>query len=337
MTTQQQEEIRAVIVVPTIREGSIRDFLSSWREELNSARILVIEDNPQRSFSLGEYPNVEHYAWEDIDRDLGANSWIIPRRTDSIRSYGFIKAFEEGPDIIITLDDDCYPSGECSNFIKQHWTRIQAGGQHQAWCPTGDGTITRGVPYFEYNRRWPCALNHGLWDAIPDYDAPTQLVESRQNRTFMPLEQTIPTGLYFPMCGMNIAFRPEVAPALYFLLMGPDWGYDRFGDIWAGVMVKKICDHLGYSINSGMPRVEHRRASNVWDNLRKEAPGLRTNEEFWREVDRIVLHGSDFGECYAEIANRLKPTSEYWSKLKEAMLTWTNLFRDRTNTVKTKV
>ena len=100
------------------------------------------------------------------------------------------------------------------------------------------------------------------------------------------VDQTIPTGRYYPMCGMNVALRPVVVPAFYFLLMGRDAGVDRFGDIWAGVFVKRICDHLGWAVNSGPAQVvADQRASNVWANLRKEAPGLELNETLWRAVD----------------------------------------------------
>jgi hypothetical protein len=128
------------------------------------------------------------------------------------------------------------------------------------------------------------------------------------------------------MCGMNVAFRPEVVPAFYFLLMGRDYEYDRFGDIWAGILVKKICDHLGYAVHSGEPAVSHQRASNVWANLRKEAPGLEVNESFWQAVDRVVLTKTTFGSCYAELANGLDIEGDYWDKLRRAMGMWAGLF-----------
>ncbi len=78
--------MKCTIVVPTVRESSIKEFLASWQETFSAAHLLIIEDNPSCTFDLGRYPNVTHYSWQDIDRDLGAASWIIPRRTDCIRS-----------------------------------------------------------------------------------------------------------------------------------------------------------------------------------------------------------------------------------------------------------
>jgi reversibly glycosylated polypeptide len=322
--------MKTTIVVPTIRENCIRDFLDAWKKEFVHAHVIVVEDNPTRTFDLGGLPNVSHYSWEDIDRELGDVAWIIPRRTDTVRSYGYYKAYFDRPDMIVTLDDDCYPTGARGEaFLQTHWQRLEEGGTTEAWQATGTGMITRGYPYHNFRRRWRCVLNHGMWNRVPDYDAPTQLVQARLGHPFGFENQTIPVGRYFPMCGMNVAFRPEVVPAFYFMLMGRDYAFDRFGDIWAGVFVKKICDHLGASINSGDPPVDHQRASNVWANLRKEAPGLEINETLWTAVDATRLAGTTFGECYRELAQALPcdgPAREYMTKLRDAMIAWTRLF-----------
>lgn len=316
--------MNTIIVVPTIRESCIQDFLEAWCEEFASAHILVVEDNPTRMFDLSGHSNVTHFSWEDIEQDLEQDSWIIPRRTDCIRSYGYYKAYQDRPDMIVTLDDDCYPTEE--GFLARHWERLNESGNTEAWRETGKGVITRGVPYFNRMRQWPVVINHGLWNQIPDFDAPTQLIQSRYPREFQFENQTIPVGMYFPMCGMNIAFRPDIVPAFYFMLMGKDYEYDRFGDIWAGIMVKKICDYLGYAINSGEPAVVHQRASNVWANLRKETLGLEMNEAVWKATDRVRLIESTFRDCYQELAEKLPLEGEYWFKVKRAMRVWASFF-----------
>jgi hypothetical protein len=165
-----------------------------------------------------------------------------------------------------------------------------------------------------------------LWANVPDLDAPTQLVHPELTLQGSPGVKTIPRGTYFPMSGMNLAFRPELAPALYFLIMGRDWPYDRFDDIWAGVLVKKICDHLGFACTSGEPVVEHRRASNVFTNLRKEAAGIEANEYFWKAVDAVRLEADTVRGCYVELASKLRLEGEYFDKLREAMVLWAGLF-----------
>lgn len=319
--------MKVVVVVPTIREDCIRTFLDAWHPQFADAHLIVIEDKPTRTFEIGDYAKVTHYCWQDIENDLGKDAWIIPRVTDCIRSYGYYKAYQERPDMVVTLDDDCYPmEPNEGGFLEKHWQRLNEKGTTEAWRETGNGMATRGLPYFNLSRSLPCMINHGMWNQIPDYDAPTQLLQSRLHLEFGFSDQTIPVGMYFPMCGMNIAFKPEATPGLYFLLMGRHYQFDRFGDIWAGILVKRICDHLGYCIKSGQPAINHQRVSDVWANLRKEAAALEINEYFWQAVDRVVLTGTTFKDCYKELAEKMELDGEYWEKLRKAMVIWANLF-----------
>lgn len=313
--------MKACVVVPTIREACIGEFLKAWESELAGASILVIEDNPRKSFHIPA-GNVRHYAWDDIEATLGDDAWIIPRRSDCVRSFGYLLAAAEHPDMILTLDDDCFPDPEAPGFLASHWAALEGRGSEEAWESTLDGLAPRGIPYYRTLREAPVILNHGLWHGVPDLDAPTQLLGERIPLAPRHRSVTIPRGKFFPMCGMNLAWRPPATPALYFLLMGQDWGFDRFGDIWAGILLKRIADHLGWAVRSGAPAVVHRRASNVFANLRKEAPGLAWNEEFWLAVDRVPLHGADFAACYAELAAGLPLSGTYWDRLRDAMGRW---------------
>jgi hypothetical protein len=334
MDSRMEAPKNVVVVVPTIREDSIKQFLQAWADELRACTLIIVEDNAERTFKIGGGAGglqIEHYCHQDIDRDLGKEAWIIPRKTDCVRSYGYFKAWQKSPDMMITLDDDCYPEQKIegqSGFVDAHWSRLNNPGQTNAWMSTLDGIIPRGVPYYKTSRELPCVLNHGLWSSVPDFDAPTQLLHSRYPRELSWTDRTIPVGTYFPMCGMNVAIRPEAIVAFYFLLMGRGYDYDRFGDIWSGVILKRIADHLGYCINSGSPAIKHLRASSVWANLRKEAPGLELNESLWTAVDRVRLTGSSFRQCYREIASNLGLDGAYWENLRKAMLAWTELFTD---------
>jgi reversibly glycosylated polypeptide/UDP-arabinopyranose mutase len=175
-------------------------------------------------------------------------------------------------------------------------------------------------------REQECALNHGMWNNIPDLDAITVLASKRSPQEFAGVNQTIPRGMYFPMCGMNVAWKPELTPAMYFLLMGKDWPYDRFGDIWCGILVKKVCDHLNLGVKSGPPYIDHRKKSDQWANLAREASGFKVNETFWQAVDSIVLSATDIRGAYKEIAEMLPLEGDYWSKLRTAMRLWLEVF-----------
>ncbi len=348
------KKIKAVIVVPTIRENSIKRFLEEWEEEFFGDKrfavsLIIVEDNPKKTFALDVgRRNIIHYSWEDIERDLREHSWIIPRRSDCVRSYGYLKAYRMKPDMIVTLDDDCYCLAQYkkkyartqNDFLWRHWDKLNSGVGivEKRWISTIKGLRPRGIPYRSHTNERKITnivLNHGLWYNTPDFDGLTQLKASKATGLMdFGIEQVIPRYSYFPMCGMNVAWKPEATPALYFLLMGKQkdgtpWSMERFGDIWAGIFMKKISDHLGHSISSGDPIIWHDRASDPHVNFLKEKNGMKENELLWKAVDRVVLTGSDFRECYIELAEGLDMNGPYWKHLKKAMKIWAEMFASK--------
>jgi reversibly glycosylated polypeptide / UDP-arabinopyranose mutase len=322
---------KIVVVVPTIREQCLAEFLTAWGDEFAGVELLIVEDNPTRTFALPERTGLTHYCWCDIDEQLGDNAWIVPRRTDCVRSFGYWQAWQRQPDMIVTLDDDCLPPASGPRgFLDAHWQNLERLAEHEAWLSTTTGTVPRGVPYMARQRQQRCVLSHGLWTNVIDYDAVTQLSQLRTPTAVGFPDQIVPRGSYFPMCGMNLAWRPELTPALYFLLMGKDHGVDRFGDIWAGLAMKRIADHLGLAVHSGSPTVHHARASNVWANLRKEAPGMERNETLWRTIDGIVLTATTPVGCYRQLAAGLlqaaDPEDTWLRRTAAAMQIWCDLF-----------
>lgn len=309
----------AVIVLPTIREESFNKWVKQWDEKLlGKADVIVVEDNPEKSFGVPD--GYKHYSWKEIDESLGEKSWIIPRRTDCVRSYGFYKAYKAGYKYIISLDDDCYPDEP--DLVDTHVSTLKSATPR--WVNSVTGVKVRGIPYQNLGSR-EIVISHGLWRGVPDLDAPTQLVTPTPEVNAVEWAP-VPVGQYYPMCGMNVAFKKEVIPAMYFLLMGGDYEYDRLGDIWSGVMTKKIADHLGVSVYSGVPYINHSRASNVYTNLKKEAPGFEINEEFWQKVDSVRLTKTTWKDCYIELAEKLPLNDTYFKKLRLAMKTWAELF-----------
>ncbi len=338
---------KVVIVVPTIREQSIKRFLQEWQREFFgnknfNVHLILVEDNPTKTFKLlYKKSEVTHYSWEDIEKDLGKKSWIIPRRTDCVRSYGYFKAYKMNPDMIITLDDDCYPLAHYlkdirSSLINMHWNALYntKSKVESMWISTISDFRPRGIPYknFKKNVIENTVLNHGLWYNVPDFDGTTQLkAKKTSGLKGYAIQQRFSMGKFFPMCGMNIAWKKEVTPAMFFLLMGQDkngrhWGYDRFGDIWCGIFLKKISDHLGFGISSGDPIIWHDRASNPLTNIKKEKTGLRVNEYLWQKVDEVRLTSKTFKDCYYELAHKLNLNDVYWKQQKKAMKLWTTLY-----------
>lgn len=310
-----------VLVVPTIREKSIQDFLHSWRNE-HWDKIIIVEDNPRKTFDI----DVEHhYSWEEIDADLEENSWIISRRDSAIRSYGFLVAYRLGAEIIFSLDDDCYPVN--SDFCKTHVSKLE---KSQKWTESVLGMKTRGIPYRQTGILENVVLNMGLWRGVPDLDAVQSLHEDVPTDFEPPTnDRIIPAGQYFPLCGMNFAFKRELTVLGYFAPMGDSKPYRRFDDIWYGIILKKICDHLGWHINCGNPIVHHKRASDPFVNLVKEATGIKANEQFWQTIDNIPLLEDTPKTCLIQIARNLQQQSDtYLREYGGALEIWAGYFDD---------
>jgi len=374
------------IIVPTCRPERLERWWNLWTPDFfegdrpgapNDVTVYVILDAPEReSLSVGAYfrdPDLEGrapastmrsevYSWAEIDAALGADSWIIPRRSDAIRSFGFLKAYRNGAEFILSLDDDCLPDPKSlGSWVDAHLAALRSKVEEAAWASTIKPLRPRGFPYGATTRSLPVAINHGGWNGVLDLDAPTRLALSRDPARACSAEfglGAIRRGEYAPLCGMNLAFRAEFAPAMYQLLMGahareafalggdpdadlarmerPRYPFDRFADIWSGVLAKKIADHLGFAVTTGGPFVVHEGASDPLVNLGKEAAGIRANETFWRAVDAVPLGGETVAECYLEVANWLGEgfgveefAPGYATTLREAMRAWVRVLGDR--------
>lgn len=329
MSTQQ----KIAVVVPSHLEEILLKFISQWQDEMIAldATLYVIEDHQEKSFQFPQSQlKIKHYCWDDYKSDLGENQWIISRRTSAGKSFGFWKAYEDGADVIISLDHDCYPDQE--NTLRKH-VDILKDSVTLRWV-TSVGTPTRGFPY-EIRDTSPIMVNHGGWSNIPDFDGP-QMLQFPTVR-FQPMkheQRVVPYANYFPFCGMNFAFRREATPAMYFLLQGPDWPFDRFDDIWAGIFLKKITDHLNQAITTGYPTIFHEKGTNPFVAVKKEASGLPVNEWFWKAIDEMQLTGKTYGHCYVELAQQLPKSQyvqqseykEYFTQLGKAMEIWVALF-----------
>jgi len=105
---------------------------------------------------------------------------------------------------------------------------------------------------------------------------------------------------------MNTAFLPEIVPAFY-QLYNNFMGIDRFDDIWSGIFLKKIADHLGKKVCLGAPMVNHRkRPRDTFRDLRKELEGMIINEKLWTLADEVEIEGSTYWDAYYSLIRELE-------------------------------
>lgn len=145
---------------------------------------------------------------------------------------------------------------------------------------------------------------------------------------------TVPAGIFFPLCSMNVAFDRElIGPAMMQGLMGDGQPWARYDDMFSGWAAKSVSDHLGIGIKSGMPYIKHNKASNPFLNLRKEYLGLWWQELvlrfFMKEVRYSPLADTPskaYKELAGQIRTKLQGTHEYFNRLATAMEMWTDFW-----------
>jgi hypothetical protein len=256
------------VVVPTIREEKLKEFLLAWTPlfKKHNVNLYVVRD--------GKKPTVNG---ESVKSVMGKYSNLIYNFNDGVRNLGFAKAYKDGADIFISLDDDVLPEGDP---IQDHLDILNTK-QPVSWINTVDEIFMRGMPY-NVRTEAKVVLSHGLWKGVYDMDASTQLVLGIQQPQHRKM--VIPKGIFYPMCIMNCAFTRELAPYFY---QAPAYGdIQRFSDIFCGIESKKVIDEKGWAVASGYVVVNHNRASNPFVNLVKEARGVGMNENFWKnEID----------------------------------------------------
>lgn len=250
------------VIVPTIREEKLKEFLHAWKPlfEKHSVSLYVVRD--------GKNPTVNG---ESVESVMGEYSDLIYNFNDGVRNLGFAKAYQDGADIFISLDDDTLPNGDT---IQDHLDVLNSK-KPISYINSVEDIYMRGFPYWAREEA-EVVFSHGLWHGVYDFDASTQLVLGTPQPKH--IKQPIPKGALMPVCVMNVALKRCALPYYYQAPMYND--INRFADIWSGWEVKKWIDKNNWSMVSGYATVNHNRASNPFVNLIKEAKGIQINEDY---------------------------------------------------------
>lgn len=313
------------VCIATIRPDLAQQWLDAWRElfERHEVNVYIMEDTDHKCLKSHKSVHVfNHTDAKELD-----NPWIIPRQTAACRSFVLYKAYQDGYDYYVSLDDDCYPSGDIFSVYETSFCPQLAPHYNYVDCAAAFGYKhhVRGYPYGIRKQR-EVATQYGVWLKYADYDALTA-IENPVKEEDEIAENVIATPKYsgFTGCIMNVAITNKYLPVMYQLLMGKEVGYDRVEDIWSGLIMKKIADHFGdLVLLNGKARVIHKRASNPFVNLDKELPALAKNEILWEQLLKIKLDGDTPLRCYRQIAE-----SGILPEQSRAMLAWANLFEEK--------
>lgn len=335
------------LVIASINElDNLKYFESTMMRSQNDLKILIIDEGDLKlreknkkilsSFNHRFYGPKERSEW--FKKRFGSHSEkylsVIPERCHAETSFGFLVAYEEESDVIIELDDDVFPE-EGHNIIEDHVINLfrESGitvRSKYRWYNTLENLklnvdeviFPRGHPYSQETRKQnnilnntggKCVLNMGLWAGHPDLDAMTTLYHGGMNGLcdirsldYEKDKIIVNSGTYLAICSMNTAFLSEIVPAFYQLYMN-FCNIDRFDDIWSGIFLKKIADHLGKKVCIGKPLVRHnKRQRDTFKDLKKELDGMIINEILWSIVDEIGLDGKTYWDSYDSLIQGLE-------------------------------
>ena len=188
------------VVVPTCRPESLRTFVEAWTPQF-------------------ERHDVELIVVEDSEATLEATPLeFIPSRSGAVRSFGLLKAWHAGYDVL-NLDDDVLPA-EDVDLIAEYRDAFDTDWPVSSYFDVGHtfglDQYMRGYPFGDRDTASPL-LQYGGWDNVPDLDAVTQRSYEQTERPvtghhFDRRTLAIPTGVGFTGCIMNVAAKHEGNP-----------------------------------------------------------------------------------------------------------------------------
>lgn len=325
--------------------SDLTSFMNEWRPLFSRFHLIIVKDpDLKEELKVPQDFNADIYTKSDIDRMVGSSSTAILFSGYSCRYFGFLMSRRK---YIITIDDDCIPArddkGLLVNPVAQHIENLTSPATpfffNTLYDPYRDGSdFVRGYP-FSLRTGVDCALSCGLWLNLADYDAPTQALKpSERNKRYVDAVMTVPFKALMPVSGINMGFDRElVGPVLIpgLRLAGEGkFRWETMEDIWCGLCVKVICDHLGLGVKSGLPYVWRNERGNAIESLRKEWEGVKLMEEvvpFFQSV-RLPRSAVTAEDCVVEIASlvkeRLGPLDPVFARAADAMAQWVKLWKD---------
>jgi hypothetical protein len=301
------------IVFTTINHPSILNDLHSnlkHHGHLHRVKVWVVGDRKTPA-SAGDLARaVSQKGLETVYFDIAQqDDWgrrfpfykLIPYNTDGRRVFGYLKALEEGCRILVSIDDDNFPTAD--DFIGGHCKTGQTWSAPLLREPRGFHNICeylklephrlvfpRGFPFQlrgHVNQPQPIpapagtviGVTEGLWLDEPDVDATTWLNGKVKGIGYNgPDLFVLDQRTWSPVNTQNTSVLRELIPAFVFVTMAwpvPGGKLDRYGDIWGGYFLVALMQGTKYHVAFGRPLVDHRRnPHNYVDDLRYEFWGM---------------------------------------------------------------
>lgn len=336
--------VLTTIFDPCVLDSYYRNFERFGR--LDDVQVIVIPDRktPKEAYRRCEElsrkglrvtcPTLEQQ--ETFLARIGLSAEFVPYDSDNRRNVGYLMAYEDGTDFLLSIDDDNYCRPD-EDFFAEH--AVVCGGpaeQTVIESPTGffnlcdllemEGSCriyARGFPYrFRHQedqpgterKRVPVHINAGLWTIDPDVDAITWLVAKPHVRGFKGESIVLGETTWSPINTQNTGMLHQAIPAYYYARMGYPLGgmpIDRYGDIFSGYFVQACCRHMGGFIRAGTPVAEHKRNShNYMKDAGNEWACIVLMEDLLPWLMEARLEGACYSETFRSLSFALEEAAE---------------------------
>lgn len=301
------------IVFTTINHPAIlRDLYENIQRHghLDEVKVWVVGDRKTPSSAATLAAEVSALGLETVYFDIEAqDKWgrqfalypLIPYNTDGRRVFGYLRALEDGCELMISIDDDNFPTSD--DFVGFHRRTGQAWRQPMLKEPSRFHNVCEYLVFepsrLVFPRGFPFQLRgqinqpqlvpspegavigvtEGLWFDEPDVDATTWLNGKIKGVDYKgPDAVVFDASTWSPVNTQNTSVVRELIPAFVFVTMAwpvPGGKLDRYGDIWGGYFLLALMRGTRHHVAFGRPLVEHRRnPHNYVDDLRYEFWGM---------------------------------------------------------------
>lgn len=324
--------------------ADLTSFMEDWRPVFSRFHLIIVKDpDLKEELKIPEGFDVQVYTKTDIDKIAGSSSTSLLFSGYSCRYFGYLVSKRK---YVVSIDDDCVPAkddmGNLIDAVSQHVQNLESPATpfffNTLYDPYRKGAdFVRGYP-FSLRSGVTCVLSCGLWLNLADYDAPTQALKPDQrNSRYVDAVLTVPVRAMMPVSGINIAFNREVmGPALLPALKLEQEGkvrWETVEDLWCGMCVKVVSDHMGMGVKTGLPYVWRNERGDAIASLKKEWEGVKLMEEivpFFQSV-RFSEAAITAEECMIELAAAVKeslgPSNSVFERAAEAMVKWIKLWK----------
>ena len=334
--------ITTTIRVPRNLEGFLANAAAYGHRDIEA---FVVGDNKTPAETgdfLARLTDETGYAthWWDVERqkkwlaDLPELDRLIPWNSVGRRNLAYLLAAEAGAECIITVDDDNFAAG--GDYFGAHalvgQTReLPLVASSNGWFNSSSLLATSPVrPLFHRgfptNKRAPApelthsrgtgrvVANAGLWlgvadaDAMSHVDAPTDVTGFADPAFDGGLGVAL--GTMTVINTQNTAFHRDTLVPMYLDPLFVDCGpltVGRYDDIWMGIFLKVLSDHLGDYVTVGLPWVrQDRNEHDLIQDMLWELPAQRITNTLVGTLEEVKLTGSDYGTCYLELIEELR-------------------------------